>query len=71
MRETFIQQCLEILKREDFRRELKLLFSPVIDLIIQEIYPFIYLALLFVVISFLLILGIFVLLMRNKTTLAS
>ena len=43
--------------------------KPFIDLIIQELYPYIYLSLLFVIISFFLILGIFVLLWRNKVIL--
>jgi len=37
-----------------------------IDLILQELYPYIFLSIVFVFISFLLILGIFVLLLRNK-----
>ena len=58
--------CLEILKREDVKTELKNLMSPVVDMILLDIYPYIYLSLIFVVISFLLHLGIFVLLMRKK-----
>jgi len=61
------QACLEILKREDVKTELKNLMSPVVDMILLDIYPYIYLSLIFVVISFLLHLGIFVLLMRKKT----
>lgn len=67
MKEPLIQQCLDILKREDVKVELKNLFRPIIDLILQEIYPYIYLSVLFVLVSFLLILGIFILLLRNKT----
>ena len=67
MKEPLIQQCLDILKREDVKAELKNLFRPIIDLILQEIYPYIYLSVLFVLVSFLLILGIFILLLRNKT----
>jgi hypothetical protein len=37
----------------------------VIDMIMQEIYPYIYLSVVFVMISFLMTLGIFVLLMRT------
>ena len=67
MAETFIKKCFEMLKREDVKGELKKVLMPFIDIIIQELYPFIYLALLFVIISFLLILGIFILLMRNHS----
>ena len=67
MKDTIIEQCLLILKRDDVKRELKSLLAPLIELILIEIYPYIYLSLIFVVISFLLHLGIFVLLMRNKS----
>jgi hypothetical protein len=68
MKEAIIEQCLQILKREDVKTELKHLMTPLIDLILSEIYPYIYLSLIFVIISFLLHLGIFILLMRTKTS---
>ncbi len=61
-----IDYCLDIIKREDVKNELKQLFKPVIQLILQEIYPYIYLSILFLLISFFLILGIFILLLRNN-----
>jgi hypothetical protein len=60
------QVCLDVLKRDDVKTELKNLMSPLVDMILIDIYPYIYLSLIFVVISFLLHLGIFVLLMRKK-----
>ena len=66
MKDQFIEQCLLILSREDVKKELKELFKPIISLIFQEIYPYIYLSLIFVIISFLLILGIFYLLLRSN-----
>ena len=65
-KETIINECLLILKREDIKNELKHLLTPLIDLILVQIYPYLYLSLMFVLISFLLHLGIFYLLMRNK-----
>ena len=67
MKEQFIEQCLLILSRDDIKKELKELFKPLVSLIIQEIYPYIYLSLIFVIISFLLILGIFYLLVRTNS----
>jgi hypothetical protein len=64
MKQEFIDQCLSILNREDVKIQLKELFKPLVSLIVQEIYPYIYLSLMFVIISFLLILGIFYLLLR-------
>jgi len=61
-----IDYCLDIIKREDVKNELKQLFKPVIQLILQEIYPYIYMSVLYLFISFFLVLGIFILLLRNN-----
>jgi len=66
IKETIINECLIILKRDDVKKEFKNLLSPLIDLVLMKIYPYLYLSLLFVLISFLLHLGIFILLFRNK-----
>ncbi|MAU35902.1 MAG: hypothetical protein CMD14_00825 [Flavobacteriales bacterium] len=67
MKEALIDQCLEILRRHDVKSELKNLMTPLIDMILIELYPYIYLSLIFVIVSFLLHLGIFILLLRNKS----
>ena len=67
LKDSIIQECLIVFKRNDVKDELKKLFSPIIDLIIIQIYPYLYLCLMFVLISFLLHLGIFILLLRNKS----
>jgi hypothetical protein len=67
MKDEFVNSCLQVLKRSDVKESLKDLLRPVIDLVMQEIYPYIYLSMLFVCISFLLILAIFVLLIRTQT----
>ena len=66
MKDVFLYKCLEILKRPEVKSEIKDFLRPLIDLILQEIYPYIYLSMLFVIISFLLILAIFILLFRNS-----
>ena len=66
LKDSIIQECLVILKREDVKTEFKNILSPIIELIIQQIYPYLYLCLIFVIISFLLHLGIFILLLKNK-----
>ena len=55
IKDTLIEQCLVILKREDVKNELKQLMKPMIDLILQELYPYIFLSIVFVFISFLLL----------------
>ena len=66
LKNKIIEECLNALKREDVKEEIKELMSPVIDMVLKEIYPYIYLSIIFVIISFLLILGIFLILVRSK-----
>jgi len=69
LKDTIIYQCLDILKREDIKREMKLLFQPVVEYIWFEINPYMNIILSFVFILFVLNLAIFiilVLLLRNK-----
>ncbi len=66
MKDPFISKLLDIFKREDIKCELLNMTKPVLDSFLNEIYPYIYLSLIFVSISFLLILGIFYLLLRNN-----
>ena len=65
-KEKFINECFDVLKREDVKYEIKKIFHPLLEMILQYLYPYIYLSLVFVIISFLLILGIFILMLRNK-----
>ena len=62
MKETIVQQCLEILKKEDIKNELKILFKPVMDIILYEINPYIYITLILVFCIFIMILAILILL---------
>lgn len=66
-KDVFIEKCLDILRKPEVKREIKLFLKPVVDLVLQEVYPYIYLSLIFVIISFLLTLGIFVLMLRNTS----
>ena len=66
IKESFLNQCLALLKQEEVKKEIKLLIKPIVDIILQEIYPYIYLSVLLVVFSFFLTLGIFILLFRMR-----
>mgnify|MGYP000988173308 CR=1 FL=1 len=66
LKKTIIDECLSLLKRDDVKHDLKELMKPVIDMIILQLYPYIFLSIIFCSISFLLILGIFILLLRYK-----
>ena len=71
MRNEFLEECLILLKREDIKENIKEfinpILNPIISILIKEINPYIYLSLIFVIISFILHLGIFILLIRNKS----
>ena len=67
IKQTLIDECINVLHKEEVKKEFKELMKPLISMLIQEIYPYIFLSIIFVFISFLLILGIFILLLRNKS----
>jgi hypothetical protein len=66
IKENLINECVDVMKREDVKNEIKTLFRPIINMILKDIYPYIIISMLFVIISFLLVLGIFILLIRYK-----
>ena len=53
IKETIVNECLNVLNREDVKKELKNIMRPLIDMLIKEIYPYIFLSIIFVFISFL------------------
>ncbi len=67
IKNTIIQECIEVLKRDDVKNEFKTFMTPIIDIMLIQINPYLYLCMMFVIISFLLHLGIFFLLLRNKS----
>ena len=72
MKDTIVKQCLDILKQDDIKQELKLLFNPLADFIFYEINPYIYIILALIILLFIMILSILILLillLRNKDVL--
>ena len=71
MDDSFLNECLLFLKKEEIKNNIKEIvfpiIQPIISILLKEINPYIYLLLIFVLISFLLHLGIFILLLRNKS----
>lgn len=61
-----LNTCLEFLKKEDFKRELKNVASPIIEVFISELKPYFLSFIFFLFINFLLILGIFSYLLRKQ-----
>ena len=74
MNSSLVKQCLDILKTHDVRNEIKIIFSPVTDLILYEIYPYIYAIIFLVFLIFALmitILFILITIYRNDAGLRS
>ena len=65
MKDTFVQQCLDLLKREDIKNEFKKLLKPVIDVIMYEMNPYIYIIVSLVFLIFIMILAILILLILH------
>jgi|TARA_B110000261_G_scaffold164583_1_gene215062 hypothetical protein len=66
VKEMLIKECINVLHKDEVKKEFKELMKPLLSMLVQEIYPYIFLSIIFVFISFLLLLGIFILLLRNK-----
>ena len=69
MKDSLVQQCLDILKRDEIKTEFKMLLKPVIDFILYEINPYIYITVALVFLIFVMILAILIILimlLRNK-----
>jgi len=65
----FINSCIEILKTNDIKNEIKCILSPLTDVIICELYPYIYSIIFFVFLIFILIsitLILLLLIIRNN-----
>ena len=39
-KDSVISECVNILKRKDVKDEVKAIFEPIIDMVLQEIYPY-------------------------------
>ena len=59
-------EIMDILKNEDIKLQIRNLFKPIIDMLLADIYPYIMLSMVFVIISFFIILGNFILLLPSR-----
>lgn len=70
MKDKFIAECIALFQKDEIKNNIKDIIDPIVKPIInnllKEINPYIYLSLVFVFVSFLLHLGIFFLLVRNR-----
>ena len=52
IKDSLVQQCLDILKRDDVKNEFKTMLKPLIDFILYEINPYIYITVTLVFLIF-------------------
>jgi len=60
LKDKFINECIEILKQEKVKAEFVHILKPLLNCILQELYPYIFLSLIFMIISFMMILSVFI-----------
>ena len=63
---SLIKTCLNILNEDNIKEELKNIYTPVIAILIQQLMPYMYLALIIILINFLLLLFIIMLLVKRR-----
>lgn len=61
-----INFCLKMLNEETVKQEIKNIYTPAVNTIIQHIMPYIYIALIVILINFILLILILSLLVQNK-----
>ncbi len=59
------QICLDLLNDPTIKTNVKKMINPLVEPILDEIYPYIYISLTFVIISFLLHLAILIILVKK------
>lgn len=70
MSNLLINQCLDILKREDVKKELKSLMKPVIEFLLFEVQPYIYVTVFLLFMLFAMTLAnllLFLFILRGQT----
>ena len=70
MKNKILENCILLFKEENIKNNIKdilyPIIKPLINNLLKEINPYLYLSLIFVFISFLLHLGIFIILIQNR-----
>ncbi len=69
MSSDIIKMLLLSLDDDNVKTKIKSLLAPIIDLILIDIYPYIYISVAFIITSFLLLLGIFIILIHHNSSL--
>jgi len=73
MKDSLVKEFLNMLKKDEIKNEFKSILKPIIDFILYEINPYIYITVILVFMIFIMILAILVILiilLRNKQSLS-
>ena len=65
MRNAIIANCLDIIRKDDFKKEMKILSQPIIEVLVDELKPYIFAITLFLIVNFVVVAGIMLYLFRT------
>tara|TARA_B100000131_G_C17601872_1_gene403829 strand:+ start:204 stop:419 length:216 start_codon:yes stop_codon:yes gene_type:complete len=69
MKNPFLETILKIIQKDEVKSEIIKICKPIVMIILHEIYPYMFFTMAFILINFILLLGIFIILVRNKNKL--
>ncbi len=69
MKNVFLESILKIIQKDQVKSEIIKICKPIVMIILHEIYPYMYFTMAFILINFILLLGIFIILVRRKNKL--
>ena len=66
IKEQIIQECVNIIKRKDIKEEINALVKPILEMLLNELYPYLYILIIFIVLCFIISVINLVLIYRGK-----
>ena len=63
--EIFLDKCINFMNKEEIKDYFKKIMAPMFNTILKELFPYIIICMVFVFISFILLLGNFILLYKQ------
>ena len=61
-----LTKCLEWLKKDEFKNELKDVLRPIMELLVDAVRPYLFLCVAFILLNFFLLMLIFMCVLRRK-----
>lgn len=61
-----LEKCVSLLRREDVQREIKKAMSPLVSAATEELYPYIQICLLLILVSFIMQAATFILIFKSR-----